>query len=68
MHQGRLRFVQSQPVGPNPSMSPKESLAEYPKALASLSVSFYDSQGYGRGILNRLHMAGKHEVFTFLLI
>jgi hypothetical protein len=27
-----------------------------PQALASLSVAFYDSQGYGGGIRPRLHM------------
>jgi hypothetical protein len=27
----------------------------YPRALGSLSVASYDSQGYGGGILSRLH-------------
>jgi hypothetical protein len=27
----------------------------YPHALGSLFVAFYDSQGYGGGIRNRLH-------------
>jgi hypothetical protein len=27
----------------------------YPQALGSLSVAFYDSQGYGSGIRSRLH-------------
>jgi hypothetical protein len=28
----------------------------YPQELRSLFVAFYDSQGYGGGILTRLHM------------
>jgi hypothetical protein len=27
----------------------------YPRALGSLSIASYDSQGYGGGILSRLH-------------
>jgi hypothetical protein len=32
----------------------------YPQALSSLFVAFYDSQGYGRGILTRLHFRSNH--------
>jgi hypothetical protein len=28
----------------------------YPRALGSLYIASYDSQGYGGGILTRLHM------------
>jgi hypothetical protein len=28
----------------------------YPQALASLFIAFYDSQGYGGGILTCFHM------------
>jgi hypothetical protein len=34
----------------------------YPRALGSLFVTSYDSQGYGGGILTRHHM-GKSEIF-----
>jgi hypothetical protein len=30
----------------------------YPQALGSLFVAFYDSQGYGGGILTRRHTEG----------
>jgi hypothetical protein len=36
---------------------PRNRVAQlYPRALGSLSVASYDSQGYGGGILSRLHM------------
>jgi hypothetical protein len=38
-------------------ISPRNRVAQiYPRALGSLSVVSYDSQGYGGGILIRLHM------------
>jgi hypothetical protein len=38
-------------------MSPSERVAQlYPQAPGSLSIAFYDSQGYGGGILTLLHM------------
>jgi hypothetical protein len=37
-------------------MSPSDKMAQlYPQALGSFFVTFYDSQGYGGGILTRLH-------------
>jgi hypothetical protein len=37
-------------------MSPSDRVGQlYPKALGPLSVAFSDSQGYGGGILTRLH-------------
>jgi hypothetical protein len=37
-------------------MSAIDRLARlYPHALGSILVAFYDSQGYGGGILTRLH-------------
>jgi hypothetical protein len=37
-------------------ISPRNKVAQiYPQALGSLSVASYDSQGYGGGILTRLH-------------
>jgi hypothetical protein len=37
-------------------MSPSDRVAQvYPQALGSLSAAFYDSQGYGGGILTNLH-------------
>jgi hypothetical protein len=37
-------------------ISPRNRVAQlYPRALGSLSVVSYDSQGYGGGILSRLH-------------
>jgi hypothetical protein len=48
-----------QPGGPGPVLtriSPRNRVAQlYPRALGSLSVASYDSQGYGGGILSRLH-------------
>jgi hypothetical protein len=36
-------------------ISPRDRVAQlYPRALGSLSVASYDSQGYGGGILTRL--------------
>jgi hypothetical protein len=38
-------------------MSPSNRVSQlYPQAPGSLSVAFYDSQGYGGGFLTRLHM------------
>jgi hypothetical protein len=38
-------------------MSPSDRVGQlYPKAPGSLFVALYDSQGYGGGILTRLHM------------
>jgi hypothetical protein len=37
-------------------MFPNKKVAQlYPQAPGSLLVAFYDSQGYGGGILTRLH-------------
>jgi hypothetical protein len=37
-------------------ISPRNRVAQpYPQALGSLSIAFYDSQGYGGGIRARLH-------------
>jgi hypothetical protein len=37
-------------------ISPRKRVARlYPQALGSLLVAFYHSQGYGGGILTRLH-------------
>jgi hypothetical protein len=37
-------------------ISPRKRVAQlYPRALGSHFVAFYDSKGYGGGILNRLH-------------
>jgi hypothetical protein len=37
-------------------MSPSDRVAQlYPQARGSLFVAFYDSQGYGGGILTHLH-------------
>jgi hypothetical protein len=37
-------------------MSPSDRVAQlYPQVPGSLFVAFYDSQGYGGGILTRLH-------------
>jgi hypothetical protein len=46
-----------QPGGPGPLLiSPRNRVAQlYPRALSSLFVAFYESQGYGRGILTHLH-------------
>jgi hypothetical protein len=38
-------------------MSPSDRVAQlYPQVPSSLFVAFYDSQGYGEGILTGLHM------------
>jgi hypothetical protein len=49
----RLRILQ--PGGPGPVfISPRNRVAQlYPRALGSLSVASYDSQGYGADILSR---------------
>jgi hypothetical protein len=37
-------------------MSPSDRVAQlYPQASGSLSIIFYNSQGYGEGILTHLH-------------
>jgi hypothetical protein len=37
-------------------ISPRNKVAQlYPRALGSIVVVSYDSQGYGRGILTRLY-------------
>jgi hypothetical protein len=39
-------------------MSPSDMVTQlYPQEPGSLLVAFYDSQGYGGGILTRLHTA-----------
>jgi hypothetical protein len=38
----------------------------YPRALGSLFVASYDSQGYGGGILTRLHTGLKVKVKVML--
>jgi hypothetical protein len=44
-------------------ISPRNRVVQlYPRALGSLSVASYDSQGYGGSILTRLH-TGCHSVF-----
>jgi hypothetical protein len=47
----------SQPGGPGPCIYiPRNRVAQlYPRTLDSLFVTSYDSQGYGGGILTRLH-------------
>jgi hypothetical protein len=32
----------------------------YPQAMSSLSITFYDSQGYGEGIPTCLHIGSKY--------
>jgi hypothetical protein len=49
-------------------MSPDDRVAQlYPQAPGSLFVTFYDSQGYGGGILTRLQ-AGNYYDFHFKII
>jgi hypothetical protein len=44
-------------------ISPRNRVAQlYPRVLGSLSVTPYDSQGYGVGILTRLHMGPIYTV------
>jgi hypothetical protein len=44
-------------------ISPRYRVAQiYPRALGSLSVTSYDSQGYGGGILTRHHTECQHCV------
>jgi hypothetical protein len=35
----------------------------YPRALGSLFVASYDSQGYGGGIITRLHTASQSQSY-----
>jgi hypothetical protein len=45
-------------------MYPSDKVVQlYPQALGSLFVAFYDSQGYGGGVLARLHKGNEflHE-------
>jgi hypothetical protein len=45
-------------------ISPRNRVAQlYPRALGSLSVASYDSQGYGGGILSRLHTGVRTFVY-----
>jgi hypothetical protein len=47
-------------------MSPSDSVARlYPQALGSLIVAFYDSQGYGGGILTHLHTRKRGTIIEF---
>jgi hypothetical protein len=49
-------------------ISPRNRVAQiYPRALGSLSVASSDSQGYGGGILSRLHMGNKKKKLVLLL-
>jgi hypothetical protein len=51
-------------------ISPRNKVAQtYPRALGSLSVAAsYDSQGYGEGILTRLHVGHNSQLkFKFKL-
>jgi hypothetical protein len=46
-------------------ISPRNKVAQiYPRALGSLSVTSYDLQGYGGGILSRLHIGWRWSWFT----
>jgi hypothetical protein len=48
-------------------ISPSNKVAQlYPQALGSLFVAFYDSQGYGGGILTCLHVRKKGKVVPVL--
>jgi hypothetical protein len=48
-------------------ISPRNRVAQlYPRVLGSLFVASYDSQGYGGGILTRLHK-GKNSPVTLIL-
>jgi hypothetical protein len=43
-------------------MSPSGKVAQlYPQAPGSLFVAFYDQQGYGGGVLIRLHTGAKRK-------
>jgi hypothetical protein len=54
--------------------TPKNRVAQlHPQARGSLSIAFYDSQGYGGGILTHLHTGTNlynplPNVFQFVLI
>jgi hypothetical protein len=56
---------------PNPNLeeqvpvfkSPSDRVAQlYPEAPGYLFIAFYDSQGYGRGILTSLHKGSVHKI------
>jgi hypothetical protein len=48
-------------------LSPSDRAAKlYPQAPASLFFAFYDSHGYGGGILTTLHMGDKTVLHTLL--
>jgi hypothetical protein len=50
-------------------MTPSDRVAQlYPQALVSLFVAFYDWQGYGGGILTRLHMGHFHHHYFILTL
>jgi hypothetical protein len=49
-------------------MSPSERMAKlYPQALSSLFVAFYESQGYGGGIITRLHTGHILKYYSYRL-
>jgi hypothetical protein len=53
---GALRLPSSLEVQVPVFMSHSDRVAQlYPQAQDSLFIAFYDSQGYGRGILARLN-------------
>jgi hypothetical protein len=53
----------SKPGGPG---APRNRVAElYPRALGSLSIASYDSQGYGGDILTRFHWGNSLLMQTF---
>jgi hypothetical protein len=46
-------------------MSPSDRVAQlYPQAPGSLFVAFYDWQGYGGGIIARLHTGVFYNLFV----
>jgi hypothetical protein len=50
-------------------ISPRNRVAQiYSRALGSLSIASYNLQGYGGGILSRLHMGYSCKYFTVLFI
>jgi hypothetical protein len=50
-------------------MSSSDRVAQlYPQALGSLFVAFYDSQGYGGGILTRLPPHGYYIMSGLLIL
>jgi hypothetical protein len=78
LRDAELRWRYSNPPphrGPNQEdqvfvfMSPSDRVAQlYPQALGSLFVAFYDTQGYGGGILNRLHKGAPTRRTRFLYL